>query len=73
MCGHQTLVVYLCVSECICVSAYMLSTGWQLVLSQSAGRWQHYLPKTICAYSLQCYTTSNGHTSLNTALVMLSE
>ena len=37
MCGHQTLVVYLCVSECICVSADMLSTGWQLVLSQSAG------------------------------------
>ena len=37
MCGHQTLVVYLRVSECICVSAYMLSTGWQLVLSQSAG------------------------------------
>ena len=33
MCGHQTLVVYLCVSECICVSADMLSTGWQLVLS----------------------------------------
>ena len=32
MCGHQTLVVYLCVSEC--VSADMLSTGWQLVLSQ---------------------------------------
>ena len=37
MCGHQTLVVYLCVSECICVSADMLSTGWQLVISQSAG------------------------------------
>ena len=37
MCGHQTLVVYLCVSECICVSADMLSTGWHLVLSQSAG------------------------------------
>ena len=37
MCGHQTLVVYLCVSECICVTADMLSTGWQLVLSQSAG------------------------------------
>ena len=36
MCGHQTLVVYLCVSECICVSAVMLSTGWHLVLSQSA-------------------------------------
>ena len=35
MCGHQTLVVYLCVSEC--VYADMLSTGWQLVLSQSAG------------------------------------
>ena len=37
MCGHQTLVVYLCVRECICVSADMLSTGWQLVSSQSAG------------------------------------
>ena len=24
MCGHQTLVVYLCVSECICLSADML-------------------------------------------------
>ena len=25
------------VCECICVSAEMLSTGWQLVLSKSAG------------------------------------
>ena len=26
MCGHQTFVVYLCVSECICVSADMAKT-----------------------------------------------
>ena len=29
--------LFVCVCECICVSADMLSTGWQLVLSQSAG------------------------------------
>ena len=64
MCGHQTFVVYLCVSECICVSADILSTGWQLVLSQSAGGSTIFRKPTI---------TSNGHTSLNTALVTLSE
>ena len=58
MCGHQTFVVYLCVSKCICVSADMLSTGWQLVF-KSIGRGQHYLPKTICANSLQCLTRFN--------------
>ena len=70
MCGHQTLVVYLCVSECIRGHV----SHWLAVSFKSIGRRQHYLPKTICAYSLQCYTiTSNGYTSLNTALVTLSE
>ena len=75
MCGHKTFVVYLCVSEC--VYADMLSTGWQLVLSQSAGGstiFRKPYARKSCAYSLQCYTiTSNCHTSLNTALVTLSE
>ena len=58
----------------MCIRGYVIH--WLAFSFKSIGRWQHYLPKTICAYSLQCYTiTSNGHTctSLNTAQVTLSE
>ena len=36
MCGNQTLVVYVCVSECICVSADVIH--WLAVSFKSIGR-----------------------------------
>ena len=42
MCGHQMLVVYLCVRECMCIRGHVIH--WLAVSFKSIGRWQHYLP-----------------------------